>query len=574
MATYKVEVRTGDMAHAGTIDHIWVTLIGTEGQSEKTKLDVWGRDFRVGSVNPGLLFSEDLWYCCSVQVTTPEGAALLFPCYRWISRGEQVELREATPIKVFEENIPLLKEHRQKELTEKKDLYKSHSLSSPAAEYTADHWRDDDFFGSQFLNGVNPMMIRSCKQLPPNFPVTNEMVQPFLDKCQSLQTALKVLVIQLWRCWNKSSCTISPCDPGLCLLYLNSEKLLKPIAIQLYQQPAEDNPVFLPSDSETDWLLAKMFIRNTDIMDHQSVRHLLNTHMLLEAFIISALRNLPTVHPFTRYMCLKNVLFKLRSPSIKQVQWINPKIDFIKVPEFTKSEVTQRSLSELTYSDLCLPENITSRGLDSVPNFYYRDDGLKLWSIINRFVFFSRGGALLSLKHRRLRWVSADLSCSNITQFDPKSPSSGFPQSFSSLQDLVKFLTMVIFTSSAQHAVVNNSQYDYISWTPNASLLLVTSPPSTKGQSNMQSILDAVPNVGDTAILAILGWNLSKEYPHQIPLGSFPEEHFNEPALKQMIKEFQAELSYLNEAITDRNLELQVPYTYLLPSQLENGISR
>uniref|UniRef100_A0A8C6SN60 Si:dkey-17e16.9 n=1 Tax=Neogobius melanostomus TaxID=47308 RepID=A0A8C6SN60_9GOBI len=565
MATYKVEVRTGDMAHAGTIDHIWVTLIGTEGQSEKTKLDVWGRDFRCRTYNvttpsslgtllllrldkdPGLLFSEDLWYCCSVQVTTPEGAALLFPCYRWISRGEQVELREATRAFIPHFNTDL----------------------SPAAEYTADHWRDDDFFGSQFLNGVNPMMIRSCKQLPPNFPVTNEMVQPFLDKCQSLQTALKVLVIQLWRCWNKESPEdiqreSSPCDPGLCLLYLNSEKLLKPIAIQLYQQPAEDNPVFLPSDSETDWLLAKMFIRNTDIMDHQSVRHLLNTHMLLEAFIISALRNLPTVHPFTRYMCLKNVLFKL--------------LNISGLPFGNKGvvELMRRSLSELTYSDLCLPENITSRGLDSVPNFYYRDDGLKLWSIINSFVravveHYYPSNTDVQRDSELQDWISEIFIRGFLGN---KSPSSGFPQSFSSLQDLVKFLTMVIFTSSAQHAVVNNSQYDYISWTPNASLLLVTSPPSTKGQSNMQSILDAVPNVGDTAILAILGWNLSKEYPHQIPLGSFPEEHFNEPALKQMIKEFQAELSYLNEAITDRNLELQVPYTYLLPSQLENGISR
>lgn len=45
----------------------------------------------------------------------------------------------------------------------------------------------------------------------------------------------------------------------------------------------------------------------------------------------------------------------------------------------------RRSMPEVTYSSLCLPENITARGLDSVPNFYYRDDGLKLWKIINRF---------------------------------------------------------------------------------------------------------------------------------------------------------------------------------------------
>lgn len=58
MTEYKVEVRTGDMAHAQSRDHIWVTLIGTNGQSQKIKLDVWGRDFRKGSVSTQLLMVD------------------------------------------------------------------------------------------------------------------------------------------------------------------------------------------------------------------------------------------------------------------------------------------------------------------------------------------------------------------------------------------------------------------------------------------------------------------------------------------------------------------------------------
>lgn len=45
----------------------------------------------------------------------------------------------------------------------------------------------------------------------------------------------------------------------------------------------------------------------------------------------------------------------------------------------------KKSMSSVTYSSLCLPDNIAERGLESVPNFYYRDDGLKLWNIINRW---------------------------------------------------------------------------------------------------------------------------------------------------------------------------------------------
>lgn len=50
-------------------------------------------------------------------------------------------------------------------------------------------------------------------------------------------------------------------------------------------------------------------------------------------------------------------------------------------------ELLKRAHSEITYSSLCLPENIVARGLESIPNFYYREDGLKLWNIINRWSY-------------------------------------------------------------------------------------------------------------------------------------------------------------------------------------------
>lgn len=43
--------------------------------------------------DPFLLLPEDEWFCSKIVVTTPEGDIILFPCYRWISRGEVVELR-------------------------------------------------------------------------------------------------------------------------------------------------------------------------------------------------------------------------------------------------------------------------------------------------------------------------------------------------------------------------------------------------------------------------------------------------------------------------------------------------
>lgn len=62
----------------------------------------------------------------------------------------------------------------------------------PPTEYVFAHWQEDAFFASQFLNGLNPVLIRRCRSLPKNFPVTDEMVTPVLGPGTSLQAELEV----------------------------------------------------------------------------------------------------------------------------------------------------------------------------------------------------------------------------------------------------------------------------------------------------------------------------------------------------------------------------------------------
>lgn len=58
--------------------------------------------------------------------------------------------------------------------------------------YVASRWMTDVEFGRQMLNGVNPVVIQKCTSIPPNFPVTNDMVKVFLNRGLSLEGEMEV----------------------------------------------------------------------------------------------------------------------------------------------------------------------------------------------------------------------------------------------------------------------------------------------------------------------------------------------------------------------------------------------
>ena len=60
-----------------------------------------------------------------------------------------------------------------------------------------DHWRDDVWYGSQFLRGCNPDHIKRCTELPSNFPVTDAILVDLLDSGVSLEQAIRVSQIKM-----------------------------------------------------------------------------------------------------------------------------------------------------------------------------------------------------------------------------------------------------------------------------------------------------------------------------------------------------------------------------------------
>ncbi|KAM7009702.1 polyunsaturated fatty acid lipoxygenase ALOX15B-like [Tautogolabrus adspersus] len=465
--------------------------------------------------------------------------------------------------------------------TDMDSIYRAFSSKiTDISDYVQKHWKEDEFFAYQFLNGVNPMLIQRCSVIPKNFPVTDCMA--FLHGQRSLKEELKNGNIYLCdyklldgveanTINKKKQYLMAP----LILLYKTPDDKLMPVAIQLKQTPGKDNPIFLPTDSEYDWLMAKLFVRSADFQFHQLSVHLLRTHLLAEVFAVSLLRNVPMVHP----------LYKLLIPHTRYTLQINLMARNLLISKdgvFAKyaacggegvSTILRKTMESMTYSSLCIPDDIAERGLKDVPNYYYRDDGLQLWDIIHKFVhgilsYYYKSDADVKKDSELQKWIS-DIFVHGFLS----NKKTGIPQGFTTVAALVKFVTMVIFTCSVQHSAVNAGQFDYGAWMPNTPVSLQLPPPTTKGTTSEATMLETFPDVNVTVQGMSIMHLLSTQSSDFVPLGQYPDEHFFEEIPCKLIKRFQGDLEIQSVTIKVRNELLDFPYTYMQPTVVENSVA-
>ncbi|GCB82396.1 hypothetical protein scyTo_0021990, partial [Scyliorhinus torazame] len=148
-----------------------------------------------------------------------------------------------------------------------------------------------------------------------------------------------------------------------------------------------------------------------------------------------------------------------------------------------------------------------------------------------------------------------------------------FPTSFQTKKDLCKFLTMVIYTCSAQHAALNNGQYGWGSWVPNSPCSMRKPPPTVKGKVTMEYIMESLPNVHQSCFQVAILWILNHTPWEMRQLGDYKEKHFTEDKVQRIIGEFQDELKEIDRLIQERNANLVLKYDDLRPKNIENSIS-
>ncbi|XP_077978009.1 allene oxide synthase-lipoxygenase protein-like [Glandiceps talaboti] len=452
------------------------------------------------------------------------------------------------------------------------------NLPKPAG---VDNWKKDVEFGAQRLTGCNPTMIRRCDEIPENFGVTNEMMKPILQNL-TLEEAINLKRLYITNYCILENLCLTEKEAKICcpiaLFFVNDEKKLVPVAIQL-NQDKNSNPVFLPTDPEHTWMLAKMHYNVSDASIHQSCTHLGFSHLVMESVCVCTHRNLSQSHPMFRllaphFMYLIAINSRALSKLVIPGGWVDccMTIGHIGMYDIIKKLWANWRLDVQG----TLPKDLEDRGVmdtESLPNYHYRDDAILLYDAIKnyvtRIVQAHYGDPDNILNDNELQSWAKELTTPVPEGFGIQGvPGNG---QFTSTDEIIVTLASMIFISSVGHAASNFSQYDEYGFPPNYPCKLLGDPPTSKEALSEKDVLSQLPNKQTTLDIMVVTRLLSDRGTNA--LTDFEIQYQYDKIGVQAVIEFKKELRKIGDIISERNKSRGTPYTYLHPSEIPNSIS-
>ncbi len=463
-----------------------------------------------------------------------------------------------------------------------------HTLESYAALFRAiglppihHDFHQDRVFAEMRVGGPNPVVLRRLDRLDDRFPVTQEHFTRAIPGHDTLDAALREGRLYLLD-YKSLEGIVNSSYPDqqkyvyapLCLLVSHkSRKVLMPVAIQCRQVPGPDNPIFTPADGPS-WMIAKTVVKVADGNHHEAVTHLGRTHLFVEPFVIATRRQLSSRHP----------LFILLVPHFEGTLSINdmakghlvsnkgPVDELLGGTIESTRQLVYDGVRNYPFDRVMLPETFKARGVDDpdlLPNYPYRDDALLFWKAIHRWV-----SSYLALYYHSDADVQADPELA--AWFDElvsveggRVSGIGRTGATCTVEYLADAATLIIFTSSVQHAAVNFPQYDLMSYVPNMPLAAYAPAPTHKNATHAD-YLAMLPPLNHANLQLDLGFLLGTI--RYTTLGQYAQGHFADAKVAEPLRRFNDEIRSIGDKIEERNLERR-PYPFLVPSGIPQSIN-
>ncbi|KAF8681900.1 hypothetical protein HU200_045349 [Digitaria exilis] len=489
-------------------------------------------------------------------------------------------------------------------------------------------WRTDEEFAREMLAGVNPVLISRLKEFPAKSTldptqfgdhtskITEAHIQHNLEGL-TVQNALKnnrLFILDHHDHFMPYLGLINKLDNNFIyasrtLLFLKDDGTLKPLAIELSlphhdgQQHGADSKVYTPAHTGVDahiWQLAKAYACVNDSAWHQLISHWLNTHAVIEPFVIATNRQLSVVHP----------VHKLLSPHYRDTLNINALarhtlinaggiFELTVFPGKYALGMSSDVYKSWNFNEQALPADLVKRGV-AVPDqsspygvrllikdYPYAVDGLVIWWAIERWVkeyldvYYPNDGEVQRDVELQAWWKEVrEEAHGDLKDRD-------WWHKMDSVQELARTCTTIIWVASALHAAVNFGQYPYAGYLPNRPT--VSRRPMPEPGSDDYKKLEAGQKEADLVLIhtitsqwqAILGVSLieilSKHSSDEVYLGQRdePERWTSDAKALDAFKRFGSRLLEIEKRIKTMNEDpafknrrgpVEMPYMLLYPN--------
>jgi hypothetical protein len=464
------------------------------------------------------------------------------------------------------------------------------SIRPPA--FAAERWRSDLDFAEQRLNGCNPMTLTRCADLPddalcraaddtlstldPGWTVQRAYDQGRLFACDYSAVRMIEGVIPVQVAWSAPTA----------LFFAGEDGVLRPLAIRLW--PADHsgpNTPVNPHSGPANWALAKCHFQMADGAYHEAVSHLLDTHLVIELIAVCAHRHLHPDHPIIQLLA-PHFRDNLAIDALARTSLLNkggPIDKAIGVGARGALNLVGAIWENWDFGAMSLDRDLARRGLDDrevLPFCWYREDATALAGATRQLTqglahVWYPDDAAVAADWEVQGWAAEVASAQGAAL-------RGFPAAFTTRAELARTLAEILFRASAQHAAVNNGQYDRYGWP-------LYSPTSLRvTQANMdlavgrpiseiefwRTMPGRAQSLGQLNMARVLS---APTYTSLIRTGDSPAFHPDiEPAAADAVQTYRQRLATVSDSLRRRNTALasagEATYTYLDPYNVSRSI--
>jgi len=454
------------------------------------------------------------------------------------------------------------------------------------------NFQEDLQFANMRVAGPNPLVIEQMTKEHPEFPVTEEQYQSVMGTSDSIQQAIsdgRLYLADYGVFENALQGTYPQEQKYICAplaMFAVPEKghkhypYLCPIAIQCFQKPRPNNPIFTPKDE--NWLIAKTIVQIADTNFHEIISHLGRTHLFIEPFVLATHRILPENHHLRKLLLphFEGTLF-INWGAQKSLMGRKGGVDEMLASTINGSCVVATQGAQehlLNFNGSMLKETLKRRRVDDcdkLPYYPYRDDALKIWDAIQTWVKgylteYYTDDTKVQGDEALQSWVKELLSHEG-----GRLKNFGEDGQIRTLDYLIEAITMIIFTASAQHAAVNFPQSKIMSYTPAMpGAGYAPAPATTTGSGDDEALIQFLPPLDVARSQLNLTYILGSVYYTQ--LGHYTDD-FQQGLSEQQktaLDDFQFVLDHIKKEIEKRNHQhSEFAYEFLIPSQIPQSIN-